>query len=209
MTWRNFHTEVSPQKSNLRTKWRPEMCTPLNLLVHTVQEDSIGSHVRYRHLLCGLNNSSKRHIPAGFVKRSGSTHYVLEFLYEKFCCYGKMSVTCNNEKDLVFWSTVHVKYGYLMTRVMRKRKNKSLSVRARLQYQSDRERAMEVLKYSMWYWIPPFLPPPSHKLLYISAFFFFSNMCQDSYCEDSCRFSILRREAKSQLRLQAQVIYFL
>jgi len=34
-----------------------------------------------------------------------------------------MSVTRNNEKDLVFWSTVHVKHGYLMTGVMRKKKN--------------------------------------------------------------------------------------
>jgi len=154
--------------------------------------DFRGSHVRYRHPLCGLNNSSKRHIAVGVVERSGSAPYGLEFLYEKLYCYGKMSVTCNNEKDLVFWSTVHVKYGYLMTGVMRKKKNKSLSVRARLQYQSDRERAMEVLKYSMWYWIPPFFFT-SPMLLYVSASFFFLNMCQDSYCEDSCRFSILRR----------------
>jgi hypothetical protein len=141
-----------------------------------VQTDFKGSHVRYRHLLCVLNNSSKRHIQVGFVKRNGSTPYGFEFLYERSRCYGEMSVTCNNEKDLVFWSTVHVKCGYLMTGVMRK-KNKCLSVRARLKYQSDRERAMEVLKYSMWYWIPPaplfYLP---HAPLHFSPFFF-SNMC--------------------------------
>jgi hypothetical protein len=35
----------------------------------------------------------------------------------------------------------------------------------------ERDRAMEVLKYSMWYWILlPLLPPP--MLLYISASFF-------------------------------------
>jgi hypothetical protein len=149
-----------------------------------------GSHVRYRHLLCGLNNSSKRHLPVGFVKRSGSAPYGLEFLYQKLCCYGKMSVTCNNEKDLVFWSTVHVKYGYLMTGVMRKKKNKSLSVRARLVSVGQRKSYGGV---EIFYVI---LDPPlfslHHTPLHFSLFFFL-NMCQDSYCEDSCRFSILRR----------------
>jgi len=166
-----------------------------------------GSHVRYRHPLCGLNNSSERHIPVGFVERSGSASYWLEFLYEKLCCYGKMSVTCNNEKDLVFWSTVHVKYGYLMTGVMRKKKNKSLSVRARLVPVRERERAMEVLKYSMWYWIPPFFLPPPCSFTFQPFFF--------KYVPGFVLWGFLpvfnseEEEAKSQLRLLAQVIYFL
>ena len=177
--------------------------------VHVVQTDFRGSHVHYRHLLCGLNNSSKRHTPVGFVERSGSVPYGLEFLYEKLCCYGKMSVTRNNEKDLVFWSTVHVKHGYLMTGVMRKKKNKSLSVRTRLVPVGQRKSYGGVEIFYVILDAPPptfYLP---HAPLHFSLFFFFKYVPGFVLWGFLPVFNSEEEEAKSQLRLLAQVIYFL
>jgi hypothetical protein len=97
-----------------------------------------------------------------------------------------MSVACNNENDLAFWCSVHVKYETIWWVPCGRNLFQFLRTSATSQTETARRRCWNILCD-----IGSPSPPPSHFILFL-----FSYIRQDSYWEYRRRFSILRRSEK-------------